>query len=91
MTPEQFKQKRKELGLTQRELAKALGLAKNGDVYIRRIEKGGCNPSGVLLRAMEMLLEIRELEKREKFWQLNTEKLNEMINYLRRLLDDFTV
>lgn len=45
MTPKQFKQKRKDLDITQRELAKDLGLAKNGNVTIRRIENGKANSS----------------------------------------------
>lgn len=52
-----LKEKRKELGLTQRQLARELGLAKNGDVYIRRLENGRCVPSGLLLRCFELLYE----------------------------------
>lgn len=55
MTPQEFKAKRKELGLTQRELALALGLSpKNGDVTIRRVEHGAYQPSGLLVRCFEL-------------------------------------
>jgi len=54
-----IKQIRKELGLTQRQLAKELGLAKNGDVYIRKVENGRAQPSGLLLKALEMLCKIK--------------------------------
>jgi len=56
MTPEQFKQKRKDLKLTQRQLAKELGLSeKNGDRYIRGIECGSREPSNLLLRSLFLL------------------------------------
>jgi transcriptional regulator with XRE-family HTH domain len=56
MTPEQFKQTRKDLNLTQRQLARELGLSEdNGDRYIRRIESGEKKPSGLLLRALYLL------------------------------------
>lgn len=52
---ENFKQKRKELNLTQRQLARELGLSeKNGDRYIRGIESGDREPSGLLLRCLEL-------------------------------------
>lgn len=50
-----IKETRKALGLTQRQLANELGLAKNGDVYIRKIENGRAEPSGLLLKALELL------------------------------------
>ena len=54
-TPQEFKKKRKQLGLTQRQLARELGLSpKNGDVYIRKIELGKSEPSGLLLRCLEL-------------------------------------
>lgn len=53
-----IKQIRKALGLTQRQLAKELGLSdKNGDVYIRKVENGKTNPSGLLIKAIELLCE----------------------------------
>lgn len=72
MKAKDFKQTRKDLGLTQRQLAKELGLSeKNGDVYIRRVENGGCEPSGLLIRCFEFFIklqprisEIDEIEKR---------------------------
>ncbi len=61
MTPKQFKQARKDLNLTQRQLAKELGLSeKNGDVYIRKVENGGCEPSGLLIRCFELFLKLRK-------------------------------
>lgn len=53
-----IKQIRKELKLTQRQLAKELGLAKNGDVYIRKVENGRAEPSGLLLKALEMFVKL---------------------------------
>lgn len=58
-----IKQIRQELGLTQRQLANELGLAKNGDVYIRKVENGRAEPSGLLLKAVEMLCELRLTNK----------------------------
>jgi transcriptional regulator with XRE-family HTH domain len=64
MTPANFKQARKELGLTQSQLARELGLsAKNGDRYIRGIESGRDDPSGLLLKALEYLVTIKGLEE----------------------------
>lgn len=58
-----IKQIRKVLGLTQRQLANELGLAKNGDVYIRKVENGKTEASGLLLRAIEMLVKLKEVDK----------------------------
>lgn len=58
-----IKQIRKDLNLTQRQLAKELGLAKNGDVYIRKVENGRAQPSGLLLKALEMFCELKKYEK----------------------------
>jgi len=61
MTPAEFKQNRKDLKLTQRQLAKELGLSeKNGDVYIRRIEGGKCNASGLLIKCFELLIKYKK-------------------------------
>lgn len=57
-----FKANRKALGLTQEQLAKELGLAKNGKTTIRRIE-AGANASGLLLRCFELLIELKRLTK----------------------------
>lgn len=57
MTPDEFKQHRKALNLTQMELASELGLAKNGNQYIRMIEKGKKEPSGMLIRCFELFIE----------------------------------
>lgn len=58
-----IKQIRKELGLTQRQLANELGLAKNGDVYIRKVENGKTEASGLLLKAIEMLHKLKRVDK----------------------------
>lgn len=57
MIKDQFKLARQKLNLTQRQLAQELGLAKNGDVYIRKVENGRAEPSGLLIKAMELLCE----------------------------------
>ena len=55
MTPQEFKSNRKKLNLTQRRLAAELGLSKkNGDVYIRKVENGRGNPSGLLIKCFEL-------------------------------------
>lgn len=57
MTPKQFKQHRLSLNLTQKQLADKLGLSpKYGDDYIRMIEKGKREPSGVLLKLFEYVI-----------------------------------
>ena len=57
----QFKRVRKDLNLTQRQLAKELGLSeKNGDVYIRRVENGRCEPSGLLIKCFELYCVINQ-------------------------------
>jgi DNA-binding transcriptional regulator YiaG len=56
LTAIEFKQKRQELKLTQKELAIDLGLSKeNGDRYIREIESGKKEPSGLLLRCFQLI------------------------------------
>ena len=66
MTPQEFKKIRKELNLTQRQLANELGLSKNGKVYIMKIETGRSDPSGLLLRALMLLKENKEIIKKIK-------------------------
>ncbi len=65
MTPEEFKQHRKSLGLTQRELAAKLGLAKNGGRTIRRIEAGE-NASGILIKCFRFLIKSEKDRKIDK-------------------------
>lgn len=55
MAPEQFKAIRKQLGLTQTELAQCLRLGANGGRYIRMIEAGDRIPSGPVEYLMELL------------------------------------
>ena len=65
MKPLQFKKIRKDLNLTQRQLAKELGLSeKNGDVYIRKVENGRCEPSGLLIKCFELYCEINQPKQR---------------------------
>lgn len=52
MKNENIKEKRKKLGLTQKELADALGLGKNGERTIRRWENGETSPSTIEYRAI---------------------------------------
>jgi transcriptional regulator with XRE-family HTH domain len=64
MNAQQFKQARKDLNLTQRQLAKELGLSeKNGDVYIRKVENNRANPSGLLIKALEMYYKLTLLKE----------------------------
>lgn len=61
MTPQEFKQHRKDLGLTQHQLADSLGLSsKNGRNYIRMIEKGKREPSDVLLGFLKLIIKERQ-------------------------------
>lgn len=57
MDSKEFKQARKDLNLTQKQLAIKLGLSeKNGGNHIRRIENGKRNAGGPLLKALELLI-----------------------------------
>lgn len=56
-----LKKTRNQIGLTQRQLARELGLAKNGDVYIRKVENGRADPSGLLIMCLKYYLECRQL------------------------------
>lgn len=61
MTPKQFKQHRKDLNLTQRELANKLRLKpKYGNQYITMIEKGKKVPSDVLIGFLELIIKERQ-------------------------------
>ena len=67
MNAQKFKQTRKDLNLTQRQLAKELGLSeKNGDVYIRKVENGRCEPSGLLIKCFELYCKINYNEQDQK-------------------------
>jgi len=64
MTPQQFKNHRKDLGLNQKQLAYELRLSpNNGMNYIRMIEKGKKEPSGVLIRCFELIIEKGQTQK----------------------------
>jgi transcriptional regulator with XRE-family HTH domain len=64
MTPQQFKQTRKDLNLTQRQLANELGLSeKNGSNYIRKVENGKSQPSGLLIKAISLLKDLKKIKK----------------------------
>ncbi len=58
MTSQQFKQKRKELNLTQKQLAKELGL--QNDRHIRYIESGQKELKGVLLKCFEYYCQLNQ-------------------------------
>lgn len=49
---QQIKEKRIELGLTQKEFSDALGLGKNGDRTLRRWENGESHPSNIEIQAI---------------------------------------
>lgn len=49
---QQVKEKRIELGLTQKEFSDALGLGKNGDRTLRRWENGESHPSNIEIQAI---------------------------------------
>lgn len=67
MKPEEFKQIRKDLNLTQRQLANELGLSeKNGNSYIRKVENGKSQPSGLLIKAISLLKENKDFIKKIK-------------------------
>ena len=64
MDSKQFKQHRKDLNLTQKQLADKLGLSpKNGRNYIRMMEKGKKEPSNVLLKLFEYIIRENVAEK----------------------------
>ncbi len=61
MTLNEFKQHRKDLNLTQSQLADKLGLSPtNGRHYIRMIEKGKREPSGVLIGFFKLIIKERK-------------------------------
>ena len=61
MTPDEIRSIREKLGLSQAGLAAALGLGKNGGRTVRRYEDGECNPSGSVVRLMEIFRDHPEL------------------------------
>ena len=63
MTPQELKDERKKLNLTQKQLATELGLSKNGDVYIRKVEGGRGEPSGLLIRCFELYIDKCKVSK----------------------------
>jgi transcriptional regulator with XRE-family HTH domain len=64
----ELKALRKQHQLTQRELAKEIGLAKNGNITLRRVENGSTTrpPSNLLLTALKLFFQNIELKKRLK-------------------------
>lgn len=64
-----IRQIRRSLKLTQRQLASELGLAKNGNVTIRRIEKGQSSPSGLIQRCFEFFYFISSDEEVKKKYE----------------------
>jgi DNA-binding transcriptional regulator YiaG len=55
MSPERFREIRKSLGMSQKDLARALNYGIDGDRMIRRIESGTAKPSGPVIRLLEFL------------------------------------
>ena len=45
-----------------KQIRKELGLSKNGDVYIRKVESGKAEASGLLLKALELLTKVKQLD-----------------------------
>ncbi|MGI9297813.1 MAG: helix-turn-helix domain-containing protein [Gammaproteobacteria bacterium] len=56
MTPADLKSARKQLGLTQTQLAERLRMGKNGGRTVRRWESGDCPIPGPVEVAIEFLL-----------------------------------
>ena len=55
MTPEQIKAIRARAGLSANALALTLGLHGGDGSYVRQLERGARNPSGPVIRLLEML------------------------------------
>ena len=62
MTPERFKKTRQFLGFTQKALAEELGL-ESGAVYIYMLEKGKKKPSALLIKCLNLLVELKKIKK----------------------------
>ena len=58
---EKFKAARKELGLTQEEMAEKLGV-ESGRVYIYKVENGRSMPSPILIKCLEYYLDLTRLK-----------------------------
>ena len=58
MTPAEFKDARKTLGLTQEQFAERLGFGQHGRRQVQRIEKGA-NVTGPMALAVQFLLSER--------------------------------
>jgi DNA-binding XRE family transcriptional regulator len=58
-----FRKIRKELGMTQEQVAGILGLTnKSGKFYVGKLESGKATPSGTLIKCLEYYLELQTLE-----------------------------
>ncbi len=79
MTPQEFKQKRKELNLTQKQFAKELGL--QNDRHIRYIESGQRELKGVLLKCFEYYCEINQ-PKQQGEWIFYLVEYKSYENYI---------
>ena len=56
MTPEDFKTTRKELGLSQKEMGRALGfIGDEPDRQVRRLEAGTRNTTGPVLKVLDYI------------------------------------
>lgn len=56
MTPSQFIQARKALGLSVKEMAEALRFGGDGQRHVRRLESGECAITGPVQTCIELLL-----------------------------------
>jgi len=58
-----FRKIRKELGMTQEQVAGILGLTnKSGKFYVGKLESGKATPSGTLIKCLEYYLELQTLK-----------------------------
>lgn len=65
-TPDEIRTKRKELGLTQKEFAAALGMGPNGDRTVRRWELGETSPSSTESAFIASLGHVAPFEQGER-------------------------
>lgn len=57
MTPQEFKQARQSLGLSQSQIAAILGMGDSGDRTVRKWENGERSPNQIACTAVQWLVE----------------------------------